>query len=531
MSKDQEMDDHFDAKQDKVYDDVFNLIPSFGRYQKIVYFTTSFLNFLLGPQFGLLVFAMSSPRFRCTTPNITCEVNKCCQNCTSYAFDEGQFTSIVTEWNLICDRAHIAATIQSCFFAGMLIGSIIGGLVSDAFGRRTCMFGSCVLLVVVGVASSFADCLSLLGLLRFFVGFFLASFMLSAYIYAIELLGPNRRAMGGQINHVFWSPGYCVTALWAYFIRDWRYLVLGTTLPPILFFLAWKVFPESVRWLIAHNRLDDAQKTLMKCGGKDGKPLNKEDVRNIVEEIRRDQVEREQKTEAKKYSVLDLFRTPKLRKRSIILAVNWFVVALVHFGFYLYVNALAGSLYINYAIMNSIYVPHLFLCWFLMQRFGRRLPYTFYMIGTGVSSLLILAVPKEYPIAVTVLALIGKTMITTEFSNVYLFTAELYPTLVRNSGIGLGSMSARVGGIIAPYIVMLSQLPGLSLTLPTTIFGVSAMVAGILSLWLPETLNVKLPQTIEEVEATKEIFKVPGCCGTSKSFEPETISLEPSKDA
>lgn len=94
--------------------------------------------------------------------------------------------------------------------------------------------------VVVGVASSFADCLSLLGLLRFFTGFFLASFMLSAYVYAIELLGPSRRAMGGQINHVFWSPGYCVTALWAYFIRDWRYLVIATTLPPILFFFAWK---------------------------------------------------------------------------------------------------------------------------------------------------------------------------------------------------------------------------------------------------------------------------------------------------
>lgn len=61
----------------------------------------------------------------------------------------------------------------------------------------------------------------------------------------------------------------------------------------------------------------------MKFGGKRGKPLKEEEVRNIVEEIRRDQVEREKKYETSKYSVLDLFRTPKLRKRSIILAVNW----------------------------------------------------------------------------------------------------------------------------------------------------------------------------------------------------------------
>jgi len=85
------------SKRDKEFDDVFHHIPSFGSYQKKVYFTTSFLNFLLGPQFGLLVFAMGSPRFRCTTANVTCDVNKCCNNCTSYEFDEGQFTTIVTE--------------------------------------------------------------------------------------------------------------------------------------------------------------------------------------------------------------------------------------------------------------------------------------------------------------------------------------------------------------------------------------------------------------------------------------------------
>ncbi|KAK3733265.1 hypothetical protein QZH41_011113, partial [Actinostola sp. cb2023] len=353
------------SKRDKEFDDVFHHIPSFGSYQKKVYFTTSFLNFLLGPQFGLLVFAMGSPRFRCTTANVTCDVNKCCNNCTSYEFDEGQFTTIVTEWNLICDRAHIQATIQSCFFAGMLVGSIVGGVVSDAFGRRTCMFFSCGLMVAVGFASSFADCLSLLGLLRFFVGFALASFMLSAYVFAIELLGPNRRTMGGQINHVFWSPGYCVTAFIAYFLRDWRYLVIAMTLPPILFFITYKVFPESARWLIAHNRLDEAQSGLKKCGGKKGDPLNEEVLGALVDEIRKDQVERER--HIKKYTVLDLFRTPKLRKRSLILAFNWFVVALVHFGFYLYVTNLAGSLYINYIIMNSCYIPQLFLSWYLME--------------------------------------------------------------------------------------------------------------------------------------------------------------------
>lgn len=93
---DEEQNDADVKKQDKVYDDVFHHIASFSNYQKVLYFVASGLNLLLGPQFGLLVFAMGSPRFRCAT-NVTCEVNKCCTNCTSYRFDDGQFTSLVTE--------------------------------------------------------------------------------------------------------------------------------------------------------------------------------------------------------------------------------------------------------------------------------------------------------------------------------------------------------------------------------------------------------------------------------------------------
>ncbi|EDO31179.1 predicted protein, partial [Nematostella vectensis] len=402
-------------------------------------------------------------------------------------------------WNLICDRAHIAASLQSCFFSGMAVGSLLGGLISDAFGRRLCMFLSCGILVISGVAASFADCLSLLGLLRFCIGFSLASFMLSSYIYMIELIGPQYRTMGGQISHVFYSPGYCLTALIGYFVRDWRYLNMTCCLLPAFFFLTWKVFPESARWLIANNRLDEALQVLSRYGSRSGSdPVDLVALKEGIKDIRRDQIEREQ--HAKRTSILDLLRTRKLRKRTLILAFNWFVVALVHFGFYLYVTSLAGNVYVNFVIMNSIYIPHLFFCWFLMHRYGRRFPYSSYMLSAGAASLLILAVFKAYPVGATVLAIIGKTLITTEFSNIYLFTSELYPTILRNTGIGAGSMSARLGGILAPYI---SQLPGVSLTLPVTIFGVSAVIAGILSLWLPETRYITLPQTIEEVETVK----------------------------
>ena len=57
-----------------------------------------------------------------------------------------------------------------------------------------------------------------------------------------------------------------------------------------------------------------------------------------------------------------------------------------------------------------------------------------------------------------------------------------------------------------------SQLPGLGLAFPVIIFGVLALVAGILMYWIPETLYAPMHQTIGEAESAKEDFGIP-CCG------------------
>ena len=43
------------------------------------------------------------------------------------------------------------------------------------------------------------------------------------------------------------------------------------------------------------------------------------------------------------------------------------------------------------------------------------------------------------------------------FSTVYIYTAEVYPTVLRNMGIGICSSAARIGSITAPYIVNLGK--------------------------------------------------------------------------
>ena len=76
---------------------------------------------------------------------------------------------------------------------------------------------------------------------------------------------------------------------------------------------------------------------------------------------------------------------------------------------------------------------------------------------------------------------------------VYLYTAELYPTIIRNTAIGTASMISKLGGVAAPL------LAGLSGRAPLIIMGGSSLVGGICATFLPETLGAKLPESISEV--------------------------------
>lgn len=92
------------------------------------------------------------------------------------------------------------------------------------------------------------------------------------------------------------------------------------------------------------------------------------------------------------------------------------------------------------------------------------------------------------------------------FAILFLYSSELYPTSIRNLAVGICSTIARLGFILASYIVMLSQLPGLSVIFPMVVFGVLALTAGLVILCLPETLNSNMCQTLEDTNRATEYY-------------------------
>ncbi len=55
------------------------------------------------------------------------------------------------------------------------------------------------------------------------------------------------------------------------------------------------------------------------------------------------------------------------------------------------------------------------------------------------------------------LEMAGKFGFTMAYCVIYIYTAELYPTVLRNLGIGMCSSAARIGSITAPYVIFLGK--------------------------------------------------------------------------
>ena len=96
--------------------------------------------------------------------------------------------------------------------------------------------------------------------------------------------------------------------------------------------------------------------------------------------------------------------------------------------------------------------------------------------------------------AQTTVALIGRFGIAASFNMIFLYTTELFPTIVRSAALGTCSLVARLGGIAAPQIILFRRI---SASLPSIIFGAMAILAMFAATLLPETKGIVLQDDLE----------------------------------
>ncbi|KAK7791369.1 hypothetical protein R5R35_007908 [Gryllus longicercus] len=412
-----------------------------------------------------------------------------------WVYDRSKYhSSVVTEWNMVCDDAWLRATADSLFMVGVLLGSIIFGDLSDRFGRRPIFFISLVLQVIGGLGAAVMPEKVGFMLARMLIGATTSGVFLVAYVIAMEMVGPSKRLVAGVVCQFFFTTGYILTAAFAYFIKDWRHLQIALSLPGILFLCYWWFIPESARWLLTKGHKEEAKELLQRVA----KENNVTITDDLLDELLESEVATANEEDSTpKPSILDLMRHRNLRRKSMLIFFNWFVNSGTYYGLSWNTSNLGGNDYINFFISGAVEIPAYSFLLLTLNRWGRKTILCGCMLLGGISLLLTIAVPSNTVWLLITLAMVGKLAITASYGTIYVFTAEQFPTVIRNVALGSASTCARVGGILAPYANILADY---WTPLPLIIFGALAFTGGLLSLLLPETLDKKLPDTIEEGE-------------------------------
>lgn len=513
------------------FDDILHELGEFGFYQKRLYLLLCIPAISVGCYMMGNIILLYTPDHRCKIPGLEndtweiqgdwhqdlvntyippsldydynrCNVYKNGLNtsqvkCTEWVYSKEVFEeSFTSEQNFVCDDALKTSHLQLVYYFGVLVGDLGFGLLSDVIGRKKSFYLACILQVASAMGVAWAPNFWVYLVLEFLVGAACHGVFMSSCVLGLEVVGPTKRVWAGVVIHGFFTIGLCYLSGVAWLLKHWSYIQIAVAAPCALYLSYWWLIPESPRWLISMGKYDEAEKIIRRMA-----KANKAKVPDKM--FTADTVEKK-----KGGKLWELFTNKVLLIRTLIIFFNWIIVSMCYYGVTMYAGTIGGNFYLNFFLLAIVEFPS-FINIPMLDCIGRKWTHIFFMWIGGFACIgtifTVVYGGEEYHTATLVLSLIGKLGPTGAFAVIYVFSLELYPTLLRNAGMGASSCVARFGGMVAPYVAKMGELIGgdFGKALPLAIFGITSVIAGLLCLFLPETLNQKLPDTVEEAAKFK----------------------------
>ncbi|XP_054158728.1 organic cation transporter protein-like [Oppia nitens] len=387
---------------------------------------------------------------------------------------------------------------------GQGLGAIIFGYLSSRFGRKPVLWMTIALELLAGLSSALSVNIIHFSISRFLLGMATNGRYLTAFILVTESVGPKYRATLGLCFHLGWALGYCLLPGIAYLLANFRHLILVITIPEILWLVWLYWIPESPRWLMINEKWDHLEQELKRAVHMNNL-LSKNDDNNDDVNVDNDGKQKNKSdnnnnnNENKRSYIWEVLKSPNLRRTTLIMYFTWFVNAFVYYGISLNIGDFGFNLFINFLIAGLLEIPATLLPMVAINYMGRRPLTAGLMYSSGLSCLAIvplLALLADWP-RVTI-ALIGKFFITSSFAVIYPYAAEIYPTVVRQVGLGSCSVASCLGCMLAPFVKDLSLSTGMNVVL--YILSGLSIVDGVSIHFLPETRGKQIADTIAEAE-------------------------------
>lgn len=331
-------------------------------------------------------------------------------------------------------------TVTFWYFTAMTCGGFVGGFISDLIGRRKTFLIAITLFSTASIINGMTDDFHIFVASRALTGFGVFCLMVCSQAYIAEMAPAESR---GKWQNLVAGVGFCAVPVIGMLCRAiiplheeaWRYIFYLGGMGYIALFIAWKYLDESPRWLVSRGRIKEAEEVMLDLThmnidlseaaskGATHKPPLREVLLGMISQkyVKRTLV----------ILVLVLCTNP-----ATFVVTNWTATLLKAHGFTLEECLMATTLI-------SIGVPlGLFASSAFTDMGGRKIPLVIMLVVMSVLAPIFGNV-SSYWVVVGVGALLTAFVMGLGFT-IFSYTAESYPTHLRNTATGFHSSIGRL---------------------------------------------------------------------------------------
>ncbi|KAH8817019.1 MFS transporter [Xylogone sp. PMI_703] len=414
------------------------------------------------------------------------------------------------------NASQLEGAINGLFQAGGLVGTLSCITTADLLGRRKALLIGAVVSLIGGALQAGSVNIGMYIAMRFVTGFGIGALVTLVPLYQSEIAPPKIRGLLVGMHGVLICVGYAL-ASWVgvgfYFVNasgaQWRLPLAIQCLPPLALAIGVLFLPESPRWLLSQDRVEEAYKSFLTARAEASNIEDTPAIRAEFDILHLQLIHEKQNV----CSFLDLFRKPHLRKRCI---VGWLTLFGAQGTATLVINnygpMLYGSLGFGTVQQLLIQAGWITVCPFgnfinalLVDKLGRTRMLMFGFAGCVVALVGECITVSIYnrtgdsgvaAAAVFFLFLhIGCFSVSVDATS-YIYASEIFPTPARAKGL-----SVSISGLFIATIVFLQSAPTAFANIGWKYYLVFIVITSILfvAIWLyfPETRQ----KSLEDISA------------------------------
>ncbi|POB09309.1 MFS transporter [Sulfobacillus sp. hq2] len=378
-------------------------------------------------------------------------------------------------------------------FAGMFVGTIGFGLISDLWGRKTVFTFSLILYSFFVALMALSPSVGWILAFRTLSGIGIGAQLVVIDTYITEVVPHNTRGKYIAFSQVITYTAVPVVAFLSYvlvpthiLLSGWRWVVLIGALGALIVWFIRLRIPESPRWYSLHGRVADADKAMSCIEQSVREELNAPLPAPLpaLPEVASDNPFRE-------------IWQPAYRGRTIMMMIFQFFQTIGFYGFAAWVPTLL--LKEGFTLLHSLFYTFLIAVinpvgpWFAMlviERVQRKWLIVIESLSIGALGLLFAHVRSPLLI---VLVGVGITLFNNAFSATFhAYQSELFPTRARSTGIGFTYSWSRLSSMLTAFLIaVVLQHYGVNGVF-VTIGLAMAIVAITIGFFGPRTNNAQL---------------------------------------